>query len=76
MLGISLLVASVAILPSYFLSSVEESAINTKLELQNNEPIPLLDQNTLMVIKDLKNKLSQIENIQKNKSIFFSKSNK
>ena len=73
MLGISLLVASVAILPSYFLSFAEESDINTKLELQNNEPIPLPDQNTLMVIKDLKNKLSQIENIQKNKSIFSQK---
>ncbi|MCX6751391.1 MAG: hypothetical protein NT161_01325 [Candidatus Nomurabacteria bacterium] len=65
MLGISLLVASIAILPSYFLSSAEENAINTKLELQNNETIPLPDQNTLMAIKDLKNKLSQIENIQK-----------
>lgn len=70
MLGISLLIASVAILPSYLLSSAEEASINTKLELQNDEPIPLPDQNTLMVIKDLKNKLSLVENTQKGESSF------
>ena len=70
MLGISLLIASVAILPSYLLSSAEEASINTKLELQNDEPIPLPDQNTLIVIKDLKNKLSLVENTQKGESSF------
>ena len=54
----------------YLLSSAEEASINTKLELQNDEPIPLPDQNTLMVIKDLKNKLSLIENTQKGESSF------
>ncbi|MFA6585999.1 MAG: hypothetical protein WCS86_02450 [Candidatus Paceibacterota bacterium] len=70
MIGISFFIASILILPSYFLSSVEENAINAKLELQKNEPIPVPDQGTLITINDLKGKLGLIENIQKSKIIF------
>jgi hypothetical protein len=73
MLSISLLIASIVILPTYFLFSEEEDSINTKLELQNSESIPLLDQNTLIVIKDLGSKLNLIENTQKNKFVFSQK---
>jgi len=73
MLSVSLLVASIALLPAYFLSSVEEVSINTKLELQNDEPIFLPDQSTLAIIKDLKSKLSLVENVQKNKTTFSQK---
>ena len=73
MLGISLLIASILILPSYFLSYVEKNATNTKFESQKNEFIPLPDQNTLAVVKDLKNKLNLIEDAQKNQSIFSQK---
>jgi len=73
MLSMSLLVASVAILPAYFLSSAEEYSINAKLALQDNEPISAPDQNTLTTIKDLKIKLNLIENAQKNHDIFSEK---
>ncbi len=73
MLSISLLIASIVILPTYFLFSTEEDSINTELELQNSESIPLLDQNTLVVIKDLGNKLNLIEDTQKNKFVFSQK---
>ena len=57
MLGVSLLVASVAILPSYFLSSAEKSSIDMKLELQGNGSIALPDEDTQKVIEDFNKKL-------------------
>lgn len=63
----SFLIASVAILPSYFLSAVRNSIINTKLEIQKSEPVPIIDQQTLLVIKDLNNKLDLIEKAENNK---------
>ena len=44
--------------------------INTKLEIQKNEQNILLDQNTIIAIKDLENKLSLIKNTRKNDFIF------
>ena len=73
MLSFSVLIASILILPSYFFSSIEGNVVNTKLKLQENESIPILDQNTLMVVKDLENKLSLVENDRKNKFIFSTK---
>jgi hypothetical protein len=70
MLGGSLLIAYILILPSYFISSTEENVVNEKLKLQENELVPLPDPNTLAIIKDLKSKLGLIENAQKNKFIF------
>lgn len=69
-LGFSLSVASVAILPSYFISSTEKKSINTKLESQKNESDTSLDQTTLAVASDLENKLNLIENDQKGKVAF------
>jgi hypothetical protein len=65
--GVSVFIAFVAILPSYFLSSVKNSIINSKLEIQKSEPVPSIDQKTLIVIKDLNYKLDLIENAEKNK---------
>lgn len=73
MLGIFFIVTSIVILPSYFISSSEEKAINLKLELQNKEPISLPDQDTLIIIKNLENKLGLIENIKKDKTSFSQK---
>ena len=73
MLSMSFLIGSIAILPSYFLSSAEESSVNLKLESQANESIILPDPNTLKVITDLKKKLTLIENTQKNKLTFSQK---
>ena len=56
-----------ATLPSYFLSSVKNNIINNKLETQKKEPVPLIDQQTLLVIKDLNNKLDLVENAEKSK---------
>ncbi len=70
MLGISLLIALAAILPSYFFSSVEKKSISMELTQEDNEPISAPDQNTLTAISDLKNRLGLIENVEKNKDIF------
>ncbi len=70
MLSVSLWIASIAILPSYFISSAEENSINTELKSQASESNILPDQKTLTVIKDLKNKLTLIENAQKNELTF------
>lgn len=73
MLGVSLLVASIAILPAYFFSTTQKNFFSEKFTLQENEPIPSLDQDTLSIIKDLKSKLSLIENTRKNEFVFSQK---
>jgi len=65
--GFSLFIVFVSILPSYFLSSVKKNIVINQLESQKNEPVPLPDQKTLSVIKDLNNKLDLIEVARKNK---------
>lgn len=67
--GTSFFVALIAILPSYFLSSAKNTIINTKLEIQKKEPVPLPEEQTLAVIKDLDSKLSLIEKTRDNKFI-------
>lgn len=62
----SIIIASVAILPSYFVSSFRENFITTKFEAQKLEPIQIIDQQTSFVIKDLNNKLNLIENAEQN----------
>lgn len=66
-LGFSMIIASIMILPSYFLSSVKKNLVNTRLEMQKNEPVPVLDQKTLVDVSDLENKLKLIENTKQNK---------
>ena len=51
-LSFSIFTALIAILPSYFFSSVKINIVNAKLEDQKNEPVPLPDQQTLTIIKD------------------------
>lgn len=66
-LGFSIVIASVAIMPSYFLSLAKKNIISTLLEGQESKPLPSNDQETLATINDLKNKLRIIESTQKNK---------
>ncbi len=73
MLSASALTASIAILPAYFLSFVGENFINAKLESQEDEYASLSEQNALMVVKDLENKLNLVENAQKNQPAFSQK---
>lgn len=67
--SVSFLVVFAAVIPSYFLSVVKNNIVNTKLELQKNETVPLPDQQTLAIIKDLDSKLSLLEKSEKNKFI-------
>ncbi len=68
-MGFSALVASMAILPAYFVSSVKNKIVDTKLEIQKKEPVPLLDRQTLTVIKDINGKLNLIETASRNKFV-------
>ncbi|KKP87181.1 MAG: hypothetical protein UR90_C0012G0007 [Parcubacteria group bacterium GW2011_GWC1_35_8] len=65
----SFFVFFIAILPSYFLSSVKNSIVDVKLEAQKNEIVPLPDQKTLLIIKDLNKKLYLILNTENEKFI-------
>src|SRR3990167_1469226 len=59
--GFSILIAGVAMLPAYFLSSVRKNLINSKLETEKNQSIPSPDKETLTVVEDLSKKLDLIE---------------
>ena len=67
--SISIVIAFVAILPAYFFSSAKSNLINTKLEAQKLEPVPLPDQETLAVIKDLDKKLDLIEQAESSRFV-------
>jgi hypothetical protein len=65
-LGFSLVVATTTILPAYFLSLEKKNFVNTTLENQKKEPVPLFDQKNLTAVNDIKNKLKIIENAGQN----------
>ena len=67
MLCFSLFIAILALLPAYFLSSSRNNINSQKLETQKNEPVPLFDQETSAIIKDINTKLNLIESAEKNK---------
>ena len=67
MLSVSFLVATCVLLPSFFFSNYQSNFASQKLELQKSKPVPLFNQETSVVIKDLNDKLNLIENAQKNK---------
>ena len=59
--GFSILIAGVAMLPAYFLSSVRKNLINSKLETEKNQSIPSPDKETLTVVEGLSQKLDLVE---------------
>lgn len=67
MLSFCIIVATVSLLPTYFISNVKKNLVLSKLNTQKEEPIPLLDQKAMSAIDELDNKMSLIENIEKNK---------
>jgi len=69
MVDVCFLIAFIAILPSYLLSSAKYNIVSEKLLKQKSEPVSLPDQQTLAIIKDANNKISLIENAEKNKFI-------
>ena len=66
-LGISILIASIAILPSYFLSSLRRNVASEKLTIQKVKPELEIDPKISGIIKDLDGKLALIEKAGKNK---------
>jgi hypothetical protein len=62
-----LIATLIIFVPSYLISINKERIAKNKLEIQKNETIPQLDQNSLTLIKDLDNKLKIIENSDLNK---------
>jgi hypothetical protein len=66
-LGFCIFIATLAILPSYFLSSVKKNLANERLEAQKNEPVPVVDQDSLKIMEELNWKLNLIESSEKNK---------
>ncbi|HEY4502816.1 MAG TPA: hypothetical protein VJC14_00035 [Candidatus Paceibacterota bacterium] len=60
-LGFSMLIAVVAMLPAYFLSVEKKNLINSKLEFQKNEPVPEIDKKTTAAVRDLKIRLNLVE---------------
>lgn len=68
-LATAILVAVVALFPSYLLSAVKKNFTNTKLEMQKAEPIQSVDQKTLDLIKDLDNKLTLVEKAEQGKYV-------
>ncbi|MSU44870.1 hypothetical protein EXS45_01685 [Candidatus Nomurabacteria bacterium] len=73
MISVSFLILFFSILPSYLLSIAKNNIVNTKLKLQKNEPVPLPDQQTLTIIKDLDDKINLIESAASNKFIISQK---
>jgi len=69
MLGLGVIVASFAILPSFFISYVKKDIANDKLNSQLKEVIPKLDEETISVLNSLNSKLDLIEKNKENKYI-------
>lgn len=67
MVDFTVIVAFFAILPSYFMSSSKKAMINVKLETQKNEPLPVLGEQSLAIIKDVNKKLDLVESAEKDK---------
>ena len=67
MVDFCILVAFFSMLPAYFISSAKYSLINTKLDTQKLEPLPILGEDSPALIKDIDSKLIFVENFEKNK---------
>lgn len=60
-------VLAACLLPSYFISLQKNVSVNLKLEAQAREPLPLVDEQSLAVIKDVNKKLDLVDKAEKNK---------
>lgn len=68
-LGFSMIVASIAILPSYFLSSVKKNVVVSRLESQKDKVDPLFGQETFAAVSDIDSRLKLVEDNKQNKHI-------
>ncbi len=60
---------TIAILPSYFLSSVKNNILDEKLQAQKSESVPLPDQNVILTIKNLNKEIDIVENAENSKFV-------
>lgn len=67
MLGFCVTVGIVAILPSYFLSTIEKNLASAELLTQKNQPQTELDQDLAVEVNELSRKLTTIDDAQKNR---------
>jgi len=67
MLGLSLFIAIVALLPAYFISISKTNSAQAKLDAQRNIPVPAFDKEALDTIKNLNGKIALVENAEKSK---------
>jgi len=66
-LGVCMLIASIALLPSYFLSIAKENSVNEKLKIEKSEGVYAVNEQTLLQINALDKKLTLLERAEKNK---------
>lgn len=69
MSGVVFSFAILAMIPSYILSEAKEKFVLEKLEMQQAEPVPVLDQETSTAIEDLDKKLTTVESLQKDRFV-------
>lgn len=67
--GFTILVGSVALLPSYFHVIVKSSLVKQKLFIQEATPVPEVETEVMAAVEDLSKKLGLIETAQKNNFI-------
>lgn len=72
-LALCILIAAIAILPSYFLSSVKRNLVASKIEVQKNQSIPQASQDILSTIATLGSRINLIENAEKKKYLISEK---
>jgi hypothetical protein len=70
MLSTCAIIFIISISPSYFISLEKKILTNKKLEVQKNEVMPEIDQQSLASIKDLDTRLTLLEKARKNKYVF------
>ncbi len=69
-LSVSLFIASVSILPSYFASMVSRNLATAKLETQKSSEVAVLDTSALKEVEFIDKQLKLIEGLNKNKFVF------
>jgi Tfp pilus assembly protein PilN len=67
MFSFAIFIGSVALLPAYFSSATKDSIAELKLNIQKNDTVPTVGQESLATIEDMNNKLSLVEKAEKNK---------
>ncbi len=59
-------VGIISLTPAYFLSLVNNASAEKKLKIQEEEPLPVFDEESRQAVEDINRKLALIEGAQKN----------